>query len=97
VLPTKPARNRKTRKDEVLGEKAQPRLNTRKRRFDMWRTHTRPYTSVRGAANKGPMANDKRKMLRVNAVTVGLVMPYFMARSGKLGAIIELANGVTKV
>jgi hypothetical protein len=43
------------------------------------------------------MANDRRKMLRVNAVIVGSVMPYFMARSGKPGAMIELANGVTKV
>jgi hypothetical protein len=30
-------------------------------------------------------------------MTVGLVIPYFMATSGKPGAMIELANGVTKV
>jgi len=47
--------------------------------------------------NKGPIANDRRKILIVNAMTVGLVMPYFMATSGKPGAIIELPNGATKV
>jgi hypothetical protein len=31
-------RNRKMRKDAVLRDKAQPRLNTRKKRFDKWRT-----------------------------------------------------------
>jgi hypothetical protein len=61
------------------------------------RTHKRPYTSDKGAANKGPIANERRKMLRVNARTVGLVILNFMATSGKPGAIIELANGETKV
>lgn len=96
ALPTKPARNRKTRKDEVFRDKAQPRLNARKKRFAKWRTHKRPYTSDKGAANKGPIANERMRMLRVKAVTVGSVMPYFMARSGNPGAMIELANGVTK-
>jgi hypothetical protein len=61
------------------------------------RTHTRPYISDKGPSNRGPRANDRRKILKVNAVTVGLIMPYFMATSGKPGAMIELANGVTKV
>jgi hypothetical protein len=85
------------RKDAVLRDKAQPRLNTRKKRFAKWRTHKRPYTSDRGAANKGPIANERRKMLRVNARMVGLVILNFMATSGRPGAIIELANGETKV
>jgi hypothetical protein len=61
------------------------------------RTHARPYTSDKGAANKGPMANDSKKILRVNAIIVGFVMPNFMAISGKPGAMIELAKGATKV
>lgn len=37
------------------------------------------------------------KILKVNAVTVGLEMSYFMATSGKPGAMMELANGETKL
>jgi len=47
--------------------------------------------------NRGPMANDKRKILRVSAMSVGSVMPYLMATSGNPGAMMELANGETKV
>lgn len=43
------------------------------------------------------MANDRRKILRVNAMTVGSVISNLMAISSKPGAIIELANGVTNV
>lgn len=57
----------------------------------------RPYISERGPRNSGPIANERRKMLRVNAITVVLVMPYFKARSGRPGAIMELARGVTNV
>jgi hypothetical protein len=60
-------------------------------------TQVRPYISERGPMNSGPMAKDRRKMLRVNARIVGFVMPYFEARSGRPGAIMELARGVTNV
>jgi hypothetical protein len=36
-------------------------------------------------------------MLRVKAMMVGFVIPYFMATSGIPGAIMELARGDTKV
>ena len=36
-------------------------------------------------------------MLKVNATTVELVIPYLVAISGKPGAIIELASGDTNV
>jgi len=36
-------------------------------------------------------------MLSVMAITVGLVIPYLTAISGIPGAIMELANGDTKV
>lgn len=36
-------------------------------------------------------------MLKVNATTVALVIPYLIAISGKPGAIIELASGDTDV
>lgn len=61
------------------------------------RTHARPYISEKGAINRGPIANERRKILKVNAITVGFVMPNFMATSGKPGAMIELANGATNV
>jgi hypothetical protein len=61
------------------------------------RTHTRPYTSDKGAANNGPMAYDRTKILNVNAKTVESVMPNFIAKSGKPGAIMALAKGVTSV
>lgn len=60
-------------------------------------TQARPYISERGPRNRGPMAKDRRKMLRVNPRTVGFEIPYFEARSGRPGAIMELARGVTSV
>lgn len=44
-----------------------------------------------------PRANETRKILRVMARIVGLVTPYFIATSGRPGAIIELARGDTNV
>jgi hypothetical protein len=44
-----------------------------------------------------PTAKVNKNMESVNAITVGLVMPYLEATSGKPGAIIELANGVQNV
>jgi len=61
------------------------------------RTRARPYISDNGARKGGPTANDKRKILKVIAVIDGFVMPYFMATSGKPGAMMELPNGVMKV
>lgn len=43
------------------------------------------------------MANESKKMQSVRAMTVLLVMPYFMATSGIPGAIIDEAKGETKV
>jgi hypothetical protein len=43
------------------------------------------------------MANDRRYILKVNAMTVGSVIANLMAMSSKPGAMIELANGVTNV
>lgn len=60
-------------------------------------THVRPYISERGPRNRGPMAKERRKMLRVNAMIVVFVMSYFKAMSGRPGAIMELARGLTNV
>lgn len=43
------------------------------------------------------MAKVSKKILSVNAIIVWLVMLKCSAISGRPGAIIELANGVTKV
>lgn len=43
------------------------------------------------------MAKARRNILKVKATTEGLVILYFVAISGKPGAIIELASGETNV
>jgi len=44
-----------------------------------------------------PRANESRKILSVNAMSVGSVIPNLIATSVMPGAIIELASGETKV
>ena len=43
------------------------------------------------------MAKETRNILKVNAVTVGFVIPYLVATSGKPDAITELPSGETNV
>lgn len=44
-----------------------------------------------------PTAKVNKNIESVNAITVGLVIPYLTPTSGKPGAIIELANGEQNV
>jgi hypothetical protein len=44
-----------------------------------------------------PIANDIRKAVNVRATTVGDIMSYVIATSGRPGAIMELARGGTNV
>lgn len=81
----------------VVGANAHPRLKARNRRFEMCKTHVRPYISDSGAINNGPIANVRRNILRVMARMVELVMCSFSPIAGRPGAIMELPNGVTKV
>lgn len=46
-------RKRKTNRDVVFGEKAQPRLNAIENRLPMCNTQVRPYISESGAMIKG--------------------------------------------
>ena len=43
------------------------------------------------------MAKETRNILKVKATTVGFVIPYLIATSGRPGAIIALASGETNV
>ena len=43
------------------------------------------------------MPKETRNILKVNAMTVGSVIPYLIATSGKPDAIIELPSGETNV
>ena len=44
-----------------------------------------------------PIAKASKKIERVNAMIVGLVILYICATSGRPGAIMELAKGETNV
>ena len=44
-----------------------------------------------------PIAKETRNILKVKLTTVGSVIPYLVATSGRPGAIIELPSGETNV
>lgn len=92
-----PAKNRKAISCPVDLAKMHAILNAVNMTLEMFITHLRPIISDKGAKTSGPSAQARRYMVRVRAKTVSDLMSYFLAISGKPGAMMELARGLNEL
>jgi len=92
-----PAKKRNTINDSIDGASAHPICHTQKNAFAAPSTGLRPYSSLSGAKNNGPMTYPSKYTLTVMVPTTEFVFPNSRFKLEIPGAKMDDAKGVSSV